>query len=135
MDFYVQARNKDTKAFIETMLPSMIAQLKLKNSKKTLFVKVSSIDIEGDNDGQTAYVKSFGSIIVIIKPQPRVRMGITLAHEMVHVKQIAKGLLKSHKGSSYWRGKKFSKRVKYLDQPWEVEAFSKQELIFRRAIE
>jgi hypothetical protein len=61
---------------------------------------------------------------------------MTLAHELVHVKQMAKGILKSTKnGSQIWAGKKYSKRTKYLDRPWEIEAFSKQELILRRAFE
>jgi hypothetical protein len=55
---------------------------------------------------------------------------------MVHVKQMAKGILKSTKnGAQIWAGKKYSKRIKYLDRPWEIEAFSKQELILRRAFE
>jgi len=135
MEYLVQARNKRTKEFIEAILPSMIKQLRLTNSKKALFVKVSKSDIEGDNMGQTAYIHAVDGIVVIINPQSREKMGLTLAHEMVHVKQMAKGVLKTYNGVSYWRGKRVNKKVKYLDQPWEVEAFSKQELIFRRAIE
>jgi hypothetical protein len=48
---------------------------------------------------------------------------------------MAKGILKVENGVSYWRGKKYSKKTKYLDMPWEQDAFSKQELIFRRAVE
>ena len=135
MEYLVHARNKRTKEFIETILPSMIKQLRLTNSKKSLFVKVSQSDIEDDNMGQTAHIPALDGIVVIIKPQSREKMGLTLAHEMVHVKQIAKGVLKSYNGVSYWRGKRVGKKVKYLDQPWEVEAFSRQELIFRRSIE
>jgi hypothetical protein len=63
-------------------------------------------------------------------------IGLTLAHEMVHVAQMAKGKLKTAKnGSAVWCGKQYSKRTKYLNMPWEVDAFSKQEIIFRRAIE
>jgi len=28
----------------------------------------------------------------------------------------------------------YTKKTEYLDQPWEQDAFAKQELIFRRAI-
>ncbi len=134
MEYLVHARNKRTKKFVEEVLPSMIEQLGLKNSRKNLFIKVSKTDIDNDNDGQTAYIRAVDGIVVIIKPQSLERMGITLAHEMVHVKQLAKGILKTVNGVNYWQGKKYSKRVKYLDLPWEVDAFSKQELIFRRAI-
>jgi hypothetical protein len=62
-------------------------------------------------------------------------MGLTLAHEMIHVQQMARGILKTVKGINYWRGRKYSKKTKYLDMPWEIGAFSRQEIIFRRSIE
>jgi hypothetical protein len=44
--------------------------------------------------------------------------------------------LKSAKnGDQIWAGKRYSKNTAYLSRPWEIEAFSKQELILRRAIE
>jgi len=134
MEYAVEARGR-TKKFIENILPSMIEQLRLKNSRKVLVIKVSRNDIVENNDGQTCYIPIVDGIMVVLKPQPLDRLGITLAHEMVHVKQIAKGVLKTVKGVSYWKGQRYSRRVKYLNQPWEVEAFSKQELIFRRAIQ
>jgi hypothetical protein len=54
---------------------------------------------------------------------------------MVHVKQFAKGHFQIVDGKYFWMGKRVTKRVKYLDQPWEREAFSKQEILFRKAIE
>jgi hypothetical protein len=48
---------------------------------------------------------------------------------------MAKGFLKSKNGYNYWCGKKYSKRTKYLDMPWEQDAFGRQEIIFRKAIE
>ena len=134
MEYAIEARGR-TKKFIENILPSMIEQLRLKNSRKVLVIKVSRNDIVEDNDGQTCYIPIVDGIMVVLKPQSFERMGVTLAHEMVHVKQIAKGMLKTVNGVSYWKGQRYSRRVKYLNQPWEVEAFSKQELIFRRAIQ
>ena len=58
----------------------------------------------------------------------------TLAHEMVHVRQLAKGLLRAKNGKKWWRGKLYSNRVKYTDMPWEQDALARQEIIFRRAI-
>ena len=34
-----------------------------------------------------------------------------------------------------WKGKFYGRGVAYLQQPWEIDAFAKQELIFRRAID
>lgn len=134
MQFAVQCRSKQTKEFIERIVPSLIKQLGLKRSRKLLFIKVTNCDLD-DNDGLTSHVKHLGAIVILVKPQSLERLGVTLSHEMVHVKQIAKGMLKTIKGVNYWCGKKYTKRTKYLNQPWEIEAFSKQELLFRRAID
>jgi hypothetical protein len=53
---------------------------------------------------------------------------------MVHVRQMAKGKFKSLPNGNTWNGKLYTKKTKYLDQPWEQDAFAKQELVFRRAI-
>jgi hypothetical protein len=47
---------------------------------------------------------------------------------------MAKGILKIKNGVNYWCGKRYTKRTKYLDQPWEQDAFARQELVFRKAI-
>lgn len=55
---------------------------------------------------------------------------ITLAHEMVHVKQYATGELKDVlRGSApqRWLNKPFhSKGVEYWDLPWEIEAYGRE---------
>lgn len=135
MEYLIESRNQKTKKFIENVLPSMIKQLGLGRSRKALLIRVSKSDIDENNDGMTAYLECIDGIVVILRPSTLTKMGVTLAHEMVHVKQLAKGTLKTVKGVNYWQGKRYTRRTKYLNQPWEIEAFSKQELIFRRAIE
>jgi hypothetical protein len=51
------------------------------------------------------------------------------------VAQFAKGTLQVTPKGKRWKGKFYGNDVAYLQQPWEIDAFSKQELIFRRAIE
>ncbi len=133
MEYAVQTRSKRTEQFIQGIMPSLIKQLGLTRSKKLLFIKTVREGLD-DNDGLTSHLKQFDAIVVLLKPQSLEKLGLTLAHEMVHVKQLAKGTLKTVKGVSYWNGRRYGKRTKYLDQPWEIEAFSKQELLFRRAI-
>ncbi len=134
MHFDVKTRSARTKRFVESLMPNLIKQLKLTNSRKYVLIEIGRHSGEG-NDGMTMPLPGLDSYIVSIKPGKWYEMGITLAHEMVHVKQLAKGILKSENGAKYWRGKKYSKKIKYLDTPWEQEAFAKQEIIFRRAIE
>jgi hypothetical protein len=51
------------------------------------------------------------------------------------VAQFAKGTLQVTPKGKRWKGKFHGLNVAYLQQPWEIDAFAKQELIFRRAIE
>jgi hypothetical protein len=122
-----------TKKYIEALLPSMFKQLKLSNSKKFLFIKVDK-DIE--HAGETVPLLGLDSFIVAIKPtRNKVSLGVTLAHELVHVAQFAKGILQPTPKAMKWAGKCYSRKTPYLDMPWEVQAFAKQEIIFRRAID
>lgn len=135
METKVEGSRRNRK-FVEALLPSMLSQLKLDNCTRALLIRVE--DECGDNQGFTLdLTPATGSYLVIIKPTRKLKeIGLTLAHELVHVKQMAKGILKSTKtGATVWAGKRYSKKTKYLDQPWEIEAFSRQELILRRAIE
>jgi len=56
----------------------------------------------------------------------------TIAHEMVHAKQYAKGEL--YEGSRIakhrWQGKWVSNNVDYWDQPWEIEAHGREAGLF-----
>lgn len=54
---------------------------------------------------------------------------ITLAHEMVHVKQFAKGEL--NPSNDRWKGKKIdTDKVEYSDLPWEIEASSLEFVLY-----
>ena len=134
MEYLIETRSKRTKVFFEILVPRMLKELKLERSRKTLFIKVCRDGID-EHEGSTVALDPIDSYVVLIKPKSLKEMGITLAHEMVHVKQLAKGTLKNINGVNFWNGKRFRKNHKYLNQPWEIEAFSKQELLFRKTIE
>lgn len=54
---------------------------------------------------------------------------ITLAHEMVHVKQHAKGELKSmlRVREDKWHGRYIKENeLHYFDKPWEIEAYGRE---------
>jgi hypothetical protein len=128
--------SRRNKKFIEAMLPSMIKQLGLEKSNKAVLIRVAD-ECQGNNQGLTIDLSAqTGAYLIVIKPKRNlVELGLTLAHEMVHVKQLAKGLLKQKRSGHTWLGKMYGKTTPYLDMPWEIEAFSKQELILRRAFE
>lgn len=135
MEYKVEGSRRNKK-FVEAVLPSMISQLKLENCTKAVVIRIKD-ECDG-NQGITVDLSELtGCYMVVIKPTRKLKdIGLTLAHEMVHVKQLAKGILKNKQnGVNIWAGKRYSNKVAYLDMPWEIEAFSKQELILRRAFE
>jgi hypothetical protein len=135
MEYKVEGSRRNKK-FVEAILPSMISQLKLENCTKAVVIRIAD-ECEG-NQGITVDLSELtGCYMVVIKPTRKLKdIGLTLAHEMVHVKQLAKGILKNKRnGVNIWAGKTYGKKTAYLDMPWEIEAFSKQELILRRAFE
>lgn len=134
MEFIVETRSKRIRVFFERIVPKMIKELKLTRSRKTLMIKITNQDLD-TMDGATVPLDIIDSYVVLIRPKNIKDMGITLAHEMIHVKQMAKGTLKQINGVNYWNGRRYRKNHKYLNLPWEIEAFSKQELLFRRVIE
>lgn len=123
-------------------MPSLIKQLGLQNSSKALLVKVTPDTPEGMN-GATLFIEIADCYLVLIKPPKKrinkvklIDLATTLAHEMVHVRQLAKGMMKFLPNNArIWMGKRYSNKVAYLNQPWELDAFSKQEILVRRAIE
>lgn len=59
---------------------------------------------------------------------------ITMAHELVHVKQFAYGHM--DECMSRWRGKKIDlNSVPYVEQPWEIEATETSEKLFLEFME
>jgi hypothetical protein len=135
MEYKVEGSRRNKK-FVEAILPSMISQLKLENCSKAVVIRIAD-ECDG-NQGITVDLSELtGCYMVVIKPTRKLKdIGLTLAHEMVHVKQLAKGILKNKQnGVNIWAGKRYTNKVAYLDMPWEIEAFSKQELILRRAFE
>ena len=134
MRFEVQASNEKTEKFLTAIMPSIIKQLKLEQSKKCVLISVSK---ECDESGVTVPLPGINGFMIGIKPNIRRpgEMARTLCHEMVHVAQLAKGILKPAKGGEWWANKFYPKHTAYLDRPWERQAFAMQEMIMRRAIE
>ena len=144
MEYSVEGSPKNRK-FASALMPSIIKQLGLENNKSAVCVMIDNGF--GDNEGITINMGIAGvdCILVVIKPQNlrgnkfvigHKELAISLSHEMVHVKQMVKGQLKNaDEGASIWMGKEYPASTPYLDRPWEIEAFSRQELIMRRAIE
>ena len=141
MEHLVEATNLNVSKFLYSLMPSMIEQLGLTRSRRAVLIKVTD-EIEAGMQGATLNIEIADCYLVLIKQPKRItkasllEMGTTLAHEMVHVRQLAKGQMKFLPNQArIWMGKRYNKRTHYLDQPWELDAFARQEIVFRKAIE
>lgn len=133
MEFKVEGTSAKKRKFVEAILPSVIEQLGLTRSRKAVVIRLES---DCDGMGMTIPIDLLDSYMVVIQSKMSFKdIGLTLAHEMVHVRQMARGTLKTVNGTQYWAGRRYTKRTKYLDQPWEQDAFARQEIIFRKAID
>mgnify|MGYP003293759942 CR=1 FL=1 len=67
-----------------------------------------------------------------------VREGIisqyVLCHELIHLQQYDRGDLKINEDFTkiYWKGEVFDNSIQYDQREWEIEAFSKQNKLWRK---
>jgi hypothetical protein len=134
MEYLIHARSSLKKKYLEHILPKMLKDLKLEKSRKCLVV---TLEKDCEDLGCTVNFDAIhGYIVVLRSTQSIASLGVTLAHELVHVKQMAIGKLKTTtQGAHFWAGVRYKKSTPYYSRPWELDAFSKQEMVFRRAIE
>lgn len=133
MEFLVNVKSPKIKKYFELILPRMLTELGLDKSQQVVIVTVEkdSVDL-----GLTVAMPAVSGFVVIIKAgQSVAELGRSLAHELVHVRQMAKGTLKAaSRGAHTWAGKRYPASTPYYSRPWEIDAFSRQEIVFRRAV-
>jgi hypothetical protein len=132
MEINIKGRKGDKRKLIELLVPSLLKQLRLERSNKTLFI---SLDANCPHSGLANKISDDFYVVTINSNQQVKDIGITLAHELVHIKQMVRGQLKTNGRSEFWMGKRYSSKTSYMNRPWELEAFAKQEIMFRRALE
>lgn len=108
-----------------------------------LFRKIE-ITVEFDNSDLSKYVYAYcdwndnndraREFTITINPNLGKRnMLLVLAHEMVHVKQYAKGELKDfiRVNRIKWMGKIYDEsKLDYWEQPWEIEAHGREKGLY-----
>lgn len=132
MQFEIESRSVTKKKFLSAILPSIAAQLKMNRSTAKILIFFRN-DI--DHCGLTVGIKGYNLYTIALNSKLNLeQLGSTLAHEMVHVNQMAKGKLVQQKNGSIWCGKFFKESTPYLERPWEIQAYQKQELLFRKCL-
>ena len=130
MEISILARKSFVKELIQNCLTVYKHELNLQNSKFKLIVFTERG--MASREGFRGSVFQLGPKVIgmaLDTALDQEKLISTMAHEMVHVKQYAKGQMTHTKNGRVrlWRGKKI--RAEYYDCPWEVEAFGKERVL------
>lgn len=133
MEIEVITRPKDKQELILATAQYYARVLNLESSKFSLIIQ--TVTGLAKDSGMNGAITKLGDRTLYMMLDSRLRdeqMFLTLAHEMVHAKQHAKGQLKvfqKRNGDPYfkWLGRKFT--TEYFDCPWELEAFSRERIL------
>lgn len=125
-------KNRTLSKFIREATEFYLQRLLPPSKYSKLIIDVVGRDII-DSEGSCEPDDKNRYIIEIKKGMPLELSLITLAHEIVHVKQYALKELKviyvKDDLVDVWKGKRY-RNVDYIDQPWEQEAFSLDEDLY-----
>ena len=134
MEIKIVSRSKVRKLTVDLTTRFLRKELKLEKSKFTLMINI----IPGlrKQHGFNGMVAQTGDRDITMIVDSRLGEGDLIqcvAHEMVHVKQIAKGQLTIGKrNTQLWLGQRVN--VVYHERPWEQEAFARERLLAARSL-
>lgn len=130
MNIQVFTRNPDRQGLISAVAHYYAKELNILNSKYSLTIQTIPGFLK--ERGMRGAITKLGDRELAIALDSRLdneQMFCTLAHEMVHAKQYARGQLKEYVDSNgdmgfKWLGQRCD--TEYYDCPWELEAFSRE---------
>jgi hypothetical protein len=124
------SQSPERKKLIEFAANYFAKKLNLQNSN--YFLHILTKQGLRKNDGQlglTAKISHKELCVALDNKLSTAKLLTTLAHEMVHVKQFARGQVKTEftkRGHvrTFWMGRPV--KAEYLDRPWEIEAYDRE---------
>ncbi len=136
MNLEIHTKSEDKRKLLEALGKTYAKMLKINNRKGNVFISTKrDVRTGHDADGVTLGLEK--DIFIFI--QSTLGFADTarvLAHEMVHAKQYLLGQIKHHehrgKCYTYWMGK--INKNDYLNQPWEVAAYSQESILMHKAL-
>lgn len=143
MQVYVKGpRSKLFKALASRAVEYYCGMLMPKSLASKLIVDLSfKKQLDGGAHGYCSFNGKDGKYyefdIEVVKGQTVRETLMTLAHEVVHLKQFYTGELKDgyRAASTIWKGKRVDEnKVDYWDLPWEVEAYGREKGLYHRFI-
>ena len=110
----------DLNATINLAINSFAQQLGINRLKTLIQVRLHNKVFLDVADGTEALCESLDERNFIIDVAMFSNWVVNLAHEMVHVKQFARGEMDA--GLRRWKSNQYARNIDYWDQPWEKEA-------------
>ena len=133
MDIHVKGGSKSQKKYVKSMIKFCAKKMmpRMKNLEFNVHIKNFGRDDSWGYCIPTDYADSNRprEFDIDINKQAKLRRLLeTVAHEMVHAKQFAKGeLYESLRTNKHrWQGRWLSRDPNYWDQPWEIEAHGRE---------
>ena len=128
MEINVSTRSAAKRGFITALATLYVQELRLERSRVTVHISTVPGLLKSTGYRGGCVQISDHEISVAVDSRLDVEtLATVLAHEMVHVKQYAKGQLKVAGSRFQWLGK--THRGGYYDSPWELEAFGRERLL------
>ena len=139
MEFDVQIRGKVRKDLINKVIKFYAEQLNIAHFKYSILVVNNKQLRRGQGFNGQVWQSDYREMTIELDSYlPMIRLLTTLAHEMVHVKQMVRGqyqIIKARNGKvvTEWCGKRI--KAEYLDRPWELEAFKRESILVMKLYE
>lgn len=132
MEIDVVTRKKDMHDLLKVSCMFFSNELKINNKNITLSVQtIPKLYSKTGMRGATFQLGKNDFDIGLDSRLDLETMLITLAHEMVHVKQYSLGQLKLNEQNNFvWLGKVHNNT--YYESPWEIEAFKRERILANR---
>ncbi len=137
MQIEIHTRSETKRRFLESFANVYAKLLKIDKRDGTVIIATRR-DVTSEHEAQGLTLGMGKEIFIYI--QSNMGPGDTarvLAHEMVHAKQHLLGHIKHkvHRGKTqtYWMGRLNKKD--YLNQPWEIAAYSQESMLMHKAIQ
>jgi hypothetical protein len=139
MEFDVQIRGKVRKDLINKVIKFYAEQLNIDHFKYKILVVNNKQLRRGQGFNGQVWQSDYREMTIELDSYlPMIRLLTTLAHEMVHVKQMVRGqyqIIKARNGRvvTEWCGKRV--KAEYLSRPWELEAFKRENILVMKLYE
>tara|TARA_Y100000310_G_scaffold76257_1_gene72706 strand:- start:10664 stop:11149 length:486 start_codon:yes stop_codon:yes gene_type:complete len=144
MKVRIKGSNKKTRKYCEQVVwwcASKFMNIRLLSGLKINVKLIRSLYSKEDSEGECTwenwdgYYRPKEFTIILDSTMKRRNILMTLMHEMVHVKQYAKGEMMEYCKNGmirYHKTKYDENNIDYWDEPWEIEAYGRQLGLFVR---